>query len=211
MNKAKAKTRHVPSDEDKMQAVDLLINRLNQAFVLYFWVKTVRPMLATHPKFQDNHFGIGTVENACVQSLLINVRALDDFFAKQDEKNHQHRNDDTHAYDFSGYKSPGCFLNQEERDSINRWVPHSTYHPVWTGKTGIPPDEKQFWNPDDFVGKATSAMCGFMDYLASEFYRNHPDKAESIQKTKGVFECYLKAMECTAKLAKSCTNSPAHE
>jgi hypothetical protein len=69
MNKAKAKTRHVPSDEDKMQAVDLLINRLNQAFVLYFWVKTVRPMLATHPKFKDNHFGIGTVENACVQSF----------------------------------------------------------------------------------------------------------------------------------------------
>jgi hypothetical protein len=149
MCKTKAKMRRIPSYEDKMQAVELLINRLNQAFVLRFWVKTVRPMLATHPKFQDHYFGIGTVENACVQSLLINIRALDDFFAKPGEKNHQHRDDDTHAYDFPGYKSPGRFLTQEERDSINRWVPHPTYHPVWTGKTGIPPDEKQTCNSDD--------------------------------------------------------------
>jgi hypothetical protein len=207
MCKTKAKMRRVPSYEEKMQAVELLINRLNQAFVLYFWVKTVRPMLATHPKFQDHHFGIRTVEHACVQSFLINVRALDDFFAKQDEKNHQHRDDDTHAYDFSSCKSLKRFLNQEERNSINRWVSHPTYYPVWEGKTGIPPDEEQFWNPDYLVQKATSAMCGFMDCLASEFYRNHPDKAESIRKTKGVFECYLKAMENTAKSTDSCASS----
>ena len=43
------------------------------------------------------------------------------------------------ASDFEKYSSPGPFLSNAERNSINQWVAHLTYQPVWTGTTGISP------------------------------------------------------------------------
>jgi hypothetical protein len=116
MSEPARKAERVPTEEDKTRAVDSVINRANQAFALYLWVRTVRPMLATHPKFQDGYFEIQTVKNACIQSTLICIRDLDDFFATDKER----WESDVRASDFLGYESPGRFLTDEERDTIHR-------------------------------------------------------------------------------------------
>ena len=160
------KTTRIPTEDEKLRAVGLLYNCLNQAFVLYIWERRVRPMFAAHPNNSAANFEIDTVHNACVASTLVSIRSLDDFFRLPkygSDKKEKARNSDVHVTDFPSYKSPGPFLSEAECDSISQWVAHQTYHPIWTGKTGIAPDSAKEWNTVDLVKKAAHAMFGFMD------------------------------------------------
>ena len=194
---ARMKAEHIPSESDKLRAIDLLYNRFNQAFAYYFWDGRIRPMLASHPDFHDEQFEIVTVENACLASVLMDIRSLDDFFLREnrDGKMRQPRSDDVHVTDFPNYKSTARILSDTERDSINQWVAHQTYHPVWTGKTGIAPNDSQHWNTVELIEKAGLAMFGFMDFLDCEYSQTYPDEAARSQKMKGFFQRRLKMMK----------------
>lgn len=190
--------KRVPLENEKLRAIDLLYNRLNQAFVLYFWVRRVQPMLAAHSSFSDADFEIGTIHNACVASTLMSIRSLDDFFRlkeqRKDKKDKAHESD-VHVTDFFGFQSSGSFLSETERESIHRWIAHQTYHPIWTGKTGIAPDSNQEWNTADLVEKAARALFGFMDFLERDFSQKDSDKVEGVRKMKTIFENRLQKMK----------------
>src|SRR6266542_2276482 len=94
--------RIVPSEDEKLSAFDLLYNRVIRAFTLYLWKTRILPMLAEHPTFADNHFEVMSVQNACVESALMSVRDLDDFFRP---KTTNDRASDLRAADFNGYIS----------------------------------------------------------------------------------------------------------
>src|SRR5438552_658038 len=151
--------RIVPTEDEKLRAFALLYNRLIRAFTLYFWKSRILPMLDVHATFADNQFEVESVRNACVESVLMSVRDLDDFFRP---KTTNDRESDFRAADFNGYTSPVPFLSAAERDSINQWVAHLTYQPVWTNTTGIAPDTSRVWNTVELVGKAARAVIGFM-------------------------------------------------
>jgi hypothetical protein len=61
------------------------------------------------------------VRNATIESSLISLRALDEFF---DDK--RGRPNDIRAHHYEGYSSPGRFLTKEEYDLIGRRIAHLT-------------------------------------------------------------------------------------
>lgn len=96
-------------------------------------------MLKGHPDFQSEQLAIFAVKDACVESVLMSVRDLDDFFLLRADKKRRSHESDIRAVDFFGYISRGAFLSNDERDSINQWIAHLTYNPVQTGITGKTP------------------------------------------------------------------------
>lgn len=189
--------KRIPSDDEKWRAVSLLYNRLNRGFTLYLWMTRIHPMLVEHPRFPEERFAAVTIKNACVESVLLSVRDLDDFFRPRTNRD---RDSDLRATDFFGYQSPGPFLSSAERESINQHIAHLTYHPVWTRTTGITPDSQQNWNTAELVGKAARAVFRFMDHLDQEFSQSDPARAEDIQKVRIALEQALKNMEALAEL-----------
>jgi hypothetical protein len=192
MKRKTAAPTRVPTDDEKLRAFDLVYNRLYRAFTLFIWIKRVHPMLAEHPRFQEEKMPVFSIKNACVESTLMSLRDLDDFFRPRTAKD---RDSDLRATDFRGFKSPGAFLSKGDRASINQHVAHLSYHPVWAGTTGIAPDTLPYWNTADFVGKAARATFGFMDHLGRELAPKHPEKALEIGRLKRTFERLLKEME----------------
>jgi hypothetical protein len=191
MNKGRKKVGRVPTEKDRKQAVDLLINRLNQAFAIYFWMKTVRPMLATHSGFKNRNFEIETVQNACLQSTLMCIRDLDDFFTTKDKT----WESDVRAKDFIGYKSTGSFLTDEERRKIHQWIVHLTYEGIWTGTTGIAPGGNLYWNPKYLFGKMINRASGFLDFLVRVYFKDCAEEAEKVQNIKKGFEHRIESMK----------------
>src|ERR1022692_2576839 len=108
MNTSK-KTKRLPTQQDKSNAIDLFLNRLEQAFVFYFWVRKIRPAISK--KLDAQHY-VEAVQNACLQSTLICIRDLNDFFSNEKKKYES----DLRAKDFDGYKSQGCFLVDSMRE-----------------------------------------------------------------------------------------------
>ena len=154
-------------------------------------------MLAEHPAISENHFEIVSIQNACVESVLMSVRDLDDFFAPRTNKTHD---SDVRASDFHGYVSPGRFLSDPQRDSINQWIAHLTYQPVWTNTTGIAPDTSRNWNTTEFVGKAARSVIMFLNYLECNLSRENSDMVNDIQKVKRTLDLMLKNMDNLAML-----------
>ena len=189
--------KRIPTDEEKFRAVSLLYNRLTRGFSLYFWLTRIHPMLVEHPRFNDEKFAAITIRNSCVESALLSVRDLDDFFRPRDKRD---RDSDVRATDFEKYSSPGPFLSDAERNSINQWVAHLTYQPVWTGTTGISPDAEQNWNTAELVGKATRAVIGFLSHLELELGKTRTSEAEGLRKVRTMFERALKNMDAIAAL-----------
>ncbi len=154
-------------------------------------------MLAEHARFSDQTIAIVTIKNACVESTLISVRDIDDFFRPRSANS---RDSDLRSTDFDGYQSPGPFLSNPERDSINQWVAHLTYQPVWTGTTGIAPESAQTWDTAQFVGRAAHAVFGFLDHVVRELSQKHSDYANDIRKIRMAFDLGLKQMQALAAL-----------
>lgn len=156
-------------------------------------------MLADHTAFSENHFEVVSIQNACAESVLMSVRDLDDFFAPRTNRTHD---SDVRASDFHGYISPGRFLSNAQRDSINQWIAHLTYQPVWTNTTGITPDESRHWNTAELVGQAARSVIGFMNYLECNLPRENSDTVSDIQKIKRTLGLMLKNMENLAALER---------
>ena len=124
--------------------------------------------------------------------MLFSIRDLDDFFRPRTDKV---RDSDLRATDFFGYQSPGPFLSSAERETINQWVAHLTYQPVWTHTTGIAPDSSRYWNTAELVGKAARAVFDFFDYIDRELSTKQPDKAKEIRQVKAAFQHGLSSLE----------------
>ena len=149
----------VATDDEKLRALNLLCNRLYRSFSLYYLKTRIYPMLQANSELQVESSVILAVKDACVEAVLMSIRDLDDFFQPRTEKT---RHDDLRATDFFGYQSSGSFLSGTERNSINQWIAHLTYQPVWTGTTGVSPDIQKNWNTVELIGKAARSVFDFL-------------------------------------------------
>lgn len=190
----------ITTKEEKIRAVRLLYNRLTRGFSLYLWRTRVHPMLTEHPGFSDEKFAVLAVKNACVESALLSVRDIDDFFRHRTSKT---RDSDVRAEDFFGYRSPGPFLSDEERGSINQWIAHLTYEPVWGGNSGIAPDSVRDWDTAELVGKAARSVFDFLAHIERELSKEEPAESEGIRTVRNVLALALKNMEALADLERA--------
>jgi hypothetical protein len=62
----------------------------------------------------------GALRNAAIESSLLNIRLLNDFFAPR------HYDTDIRAEDYVGYASPGQFLDQAQARELNKHIAHLT-------------------------------------------------------------------------------------
>lgn len=99
---------------------------LDQAGVAFAWHWLILPHLIEEKKKQDKavsgpDVAMEVVGNATVESSLISIRALDEFFDLRDG-----RLSDIRSHHYVGYRSPGRFLGKEEFHAIGRRVAHLT-------------------------------------------------------------------------------------
>lgn len=82
------------------------------------WARFSRRIRDAVPAVSDSVF-----RNACIDSSLCCLRSLDEFF-KPPSHNY------VSASEFNGFQSPGPFLNDHQRPTINNYVSHLTWERV---------------------------------------------------------------------------------
>jgi hypothetical protein len=128
---------------------------LDQAAIGFVWSWVIFPKI---PKLQENGFrhseAMQVVTNATIESSLISIRTLDEFFAGGGRPN------DIRAHHYQGYNSPGRFLKREEFDLIGRRIAHLT-----TERTEEGPDNA--WRITELIGRAYERSAHFLDFVVS--------------------------------------------
>ncbi len=95
-----------------------ILDTFDQAGAHYAW-RVVRKRYNVPDN--DDHL-IRVVAQASLESALINLRALSDFFRPDMDR------DDIRAVEFPGYQTPGPFLLSEDITAINKRIAHITWH-----------------------------------------------------------------------------------
>jgi hypothetical protein len=84
----------------------------------YFWITRIKPRC---PKDEELLRAYPAIDNATVESSLLSIRILDDFFG-----NSKKNPDDVTASDFDGFAASTGFLTKDQRKDINKSVAHLT-------------------------------------------------------------------------------------
>lgn len=169
-----------------------LQSRMFQCFTQFFWILEIGPRLreAAPPARK-------LVANAVVESTLLAVRDLDDFFAKDRE-----RDGDIRAIHF-GYHSPGSFLTKDERDGINQKLVHLTYRAIREGlKVPGGPNPRQ-WNAADLIERAMSCAIPFLEFLERSFFAGNAATSDDIRAARQKLTEYLHVLQTMAELEKA--------
>ena len=112
-----------------------------------------------------------TLHNASLESTLISLRALNEFFRVQDPKQKQ-RPDDVRASDFPGYTTKGSFLPESVTSAIHKHLAHVTLHRL---------ESKPNWEVRRLMEPAIDRMLDFLGYLRRDFLPfQHPEFGEVV-------------------------------
>lgn len=116
------------TDERLSPLMEYFGERLNRAFAYFLCVLEFEDDedLHANPTYNSRAWSLQTIKNACMDSTLIALRDLDDFFTEREPaKRKPHNGDDIRALNF-GYKGSHAFLTQTERERINKLIAHTT-------------------------------------------------------------------------------------
>jgi hypothetical protein len=105
---------------------------------------------------------MGALRNAAIESSLLSIRLLNDFFQPRKFPT------DIRAEDYVGYASPGPFLDDDEARALNKYLAHLT-----TERAETFPKR---WDIYDMIRRAHDAAVTFVRFLASsEGQQYRPD------------------------------------
>jgi hypothetical protein len=99
-------------------------------------------------------FAMEVIGNATVESSLISIRALDEFFDPGDG-----RPNDIRSHYYSGYRSPGRFLQNPEFHTIGRRIAHLTLDRV--------DDSTKPWQITELITRAYKLSENFLSFFTS--------------------------------------------
>jgi len=105
-------------DKALRDGVRAVLDTINQMFCAYFWKTCLESALVKDTTVHQAYIG---VENAVVESTLINIRAFDDFC-----NGVRKRPDDLVPSDFPGLNLGRAFLGNARQD-INKQIAHLTH------------------------------------------------------------------------------------
>jgi hypothetical protein len=132
---------------------------LDQAPSAFVWESYFTKAFAKSPVPPDSREAL---RNATIESSLLSVRILNDFFAPRRYPT------DIRASDYSGYSSPGKFLTDREAKDLNKYLAHLT-----TERAEFHPKP---WPIYDLLRRALDAAVTFLRFLLSpEGRQYHPD------------------------------------
>jgi hypothetical protein len=105
-------------------------------------------------------WSLQTIKNACMDTTLIALRDLDDFFTERTTP----AKDDIRASHF-GYGGSHAFLTQSERVMINKLIAHTTT--VGAASQGVR------WDILELVSKGVSQCLEFLSWIENEYGLAH--------------------------------------
>lgn len=144
------------NDEKLAREMEYLGERLNRVFSYFFFQFEFESDddLRSDPSGNPRSWRLETIENACLDTTLLALRDLDDFFRAKTKP------DDLRASDF-GYSGGHSFLTTTEREAINKRVAHTTT--VGSASPGFR------WDILELETKGISQVLEFLRWVESQY------------------------------------------
>ena len=160
-----------------------------QVFAYYHWwtLEKANPAFATDS-------ACVTIRNAALESSLMSIRDLDDFFLSNRKKP-----DDLIASDY-GFPSGKNFLTVLERDSINKKLTHLTYRSAQELQNDPRLKNPRTWNNAEMVNRAIERLLEFMDHLEKSFFVGDATQIGLIGLTRDTIQLTLKNINSIARI-----------
>lgn len=166
-----------------------VLSRGFQMFAYYHWW-TLEQL---NPSFASDTTCI-TIKNAALESSLMSIRDLDDFFLSRADA----RQDDLIAADY-GFPAGRNFLSGVERDAINKKLAHLTYRSNQELQQDPLRRNPRTWNNAEMVNRATSLLLDFLDHLESVFFAGNVAQIGMICAARNTIQMTLKNINAVAK------------
>jgi len=112
-------------------AIPDVIYTINQCLSLHIWIKKIMLTFTADIGESMKDYNMQIVHNAVLESNLLFLRKLNEFFGKRSQKD----GDETiRAYHFGDFQDNGWFLTPDEHDELNLRVAHISHFEVTKGK-----------------------------------------------------------------------------
>jgi hypothetical protein len=136
---------------------------LDQAFIGFMWTWVYLPEFSRLDIRSDNPVmdldaALKIVQNATIESSLLSLRVLDEFFADTGI-----RAGDIRSHHYQGYCSPGRFLRPEEYALIGRRVAHLT----------VDHSSREPWQMTELIAKCCAPSENFLAFIVEGAGRNY--------------------------------------
>lgn len=179
--------RNIPP-QDTADALQDILSRAFQCFAYYHYYTRI------HPNPGPNSASdLIAIKNSALESSLMSVRDLDDFFAS----NPRHP-DDMVATDY-GFPPARQFLTPAERQGINKKLAHLTYQAVREHRHLPAIHTARTWNNADLVNRAMARTLDFFAHLEASIFASSPAHLGFIQTARQAITATLKNMNTIAR------------
>jgi len=149
--------------EDAAEVWQDVLGRAFQVFSFFYWF-----LHRNEAPHNENGVCDTVIGNAALESSLMSIRDLDDFFGGKGKEK-----DDVIAADF-GYSPVGRFLASDEREGINKKLAHLTYRSVQERRRDGAHTNPRTWNFATLAVRAMVAFIAFLDFLETTFFAGDP-------------------------------------
>lgn len=156
-------------DDSRAEIVEHFGSRLFQVFSYFFFSVEFKKDEKFIQEFTQNPgpdirgIGLLVIQGACLNSTLVAIRDIDDFFKPRDAKS---RNTDLKASDL-GHAEGLEFLTADERKRISTIIVHSTDSAVKNWDTS--------WDIQELISKCVSQSLHFLNWAVTNYPgENHP-------------------------------------
>lgn len=145
-----------PSKEEAFQALPDILYVIDQCMAFHVWRQRVKPELEKFVGHPLDESTVQIIENSTLESTLIFLRKLNEFFSKRHPQN---KNDDSlRAYYFGDFIENGWFLTKDEYAELHIRVGHISVEEVRKGK--------KEWPINDYVYRALSKSFLFLTFIS---------------------------------------------
>ena len=159
-----------PSKEEAFKALPDILYVIDQCMASHVWGQRVKPILEGSVGHLVDKSIVQIVENSTIESTLIFLRKLNEFFGTRP----QNADDDAlRAYHFGDFKNNGWFLTKAESAELHILVGHMSVEEVRHGK--------KVWPIEDYVLRALSKACSFLTFISQS---SDVDRTTANQVTK---------------------------
>ena len=185
-----------PTPLELHEAFEMFSRTLTGSFALYVWKMQLLPHLVPHQEEIGHYIVIG--RNAAIQSSLVCVRSLDDFFLPPANAPFDH---DVLAHDF-GFTQVGSPLGTPERTRINRMIVHMSYEPLWTSAAYVGPSGDGSFDLPALLALVGQRSVAFLDYCATTPLFSDPESMRKVGGLRRLVEIQLANVQAIAQLER---------